>query len=100
MNIALLASGKGSNVENILSYFANSTKVKVVLVGTNNIQSGALQHARIHQVSTIIFSKKELENTDFFLKCLEKHKVGCLFLAGFLIRSTRFGFFCLTLCSN
>jgi len=86
MNIALLASGKGSNVENILSYFANSTKVKVVLVGSNNIKSGALQHAIIHKSSTIIFSKKELENTDFMLKSLEKHNVDLLFLAGFLLK--------------
>ena len=86
MNIALLASGKGSNVENILSYFANSSKVKVVLVGANNIQSGALQHAENHRVPTIIFSKKELETTDLLLKRLEEHDVKWLFLAGFLLK--------------
>lgn len=86
MNIALLASGKGSNVENILSYFANSSRVKVVLVGANNSHSGALQHAKNHRVSTIIFSKKELETTDLLLKRLEEHDVKWLFLAGFLLK--------------
>ena len=86
MNIALLASGKGSNVENILSYFANSSRVKVVLVGANNSHSGALQHAENHRVPTIIFSKKELETTDLLLKRLEEHGVTWLFLAGFLLK--------------
>ena len=86
MNIALLASGKGSNVENILSYFANSSRVKVVLVGANNSNSGALQHAENHRVPTIIFSKKELETTDLLLKRMEELDIKWLFLAGFLLK--------------
>ena len=36
MNIALFASGKGTNVENILKYFAVNKKVNIVLIVTYN----------------------------------------------------------------
>ena len=36
MNIALLASGKGSNVKNILSHFQEIDDININLVATNN----------------------------------------------------------------
>ena len=35
-NIAILASGNGSNAENIYNFFVNSSDINVVMIGTNN----------------------------------------------------------------
>ena len=86
MKVAVLASGRGSNVENLLSYFKNNSNIQVVLIGTNNNNSGAIEHAKNHNVTNFIFSKKELESTSVLLKTLEKHKVDILVLAGFLLK--------------
>ena len=86
MNVALLASGKGSNVRNLLSYFSKNKKVNIVLVGSNNKDSGALKYALDHKVSTFIFSKKELDSTNMILKILEKNQIDLLVLAGFMLK--------------
>ena len=86
MNVALLASGKGSNVDNLLRYFSENNKVNIVLVGSNNNDSGALKYAINHKVSTFIFSKKELESSDILLKSLIDNNVDVLVLAGFLLK--------------
>ena len=43
MNIALLASGKGSNVKNILSHFQEVDDININLVATNNPNSPVIQ---------------------------------------------------------
>ena len=86
MKVAILASGKGSNVENLLSYFKNHGNIQVVLIGSNKIDSGALEHAKNYNITNFIFSKKELESSSGILKTLKKHKVDVLVLAGFLLK--------------
>lgn len=86
MNVALLASGKGSNVDNLLSYFSKNQKVNIVLVGSNNNESGALKHALNHKVSTFIFSKKDLDNSNILLETLENNQIELLVLAGFMLK--------------
>ena len=86
MNVALLASGKGSNVDNLLRYFSENNKVNIVLVGSNNNDSGALKYAINHKVSTFIFSKKELDNTNILLESLESNQIELLVLAGFMLK--------------
>ena len=86
MNVALLASGKGSNVDNLLSYFSKNQKVNIVLVWSNNNESGALKHALNHKVSTFIFSKKDLDNSNILLETLENNQIELLVLAGFMLK--------------
>ena len=86
MNVAILASGKGSNVENILCYFKGNQNINIVLVGSNNPNSGALIHAEDHNVPKFTFSKKDLEKSNTLLKYIEKYQVKLLVLAGFLLK--------------
>ena len=86
MNVALLASGKGSNVENILCYFRNHPKIKIALVGSNNSKSGALTHANNYSVPTLEFSKKELDTSITLLSTLNNHDIDLIVLAGFLLK--------------
>ena len=54
MNIALFASGKGTNVKNILHYFKGNKTVNIAFIGTNNSQSGAIFHAKSYQIPYLI----------------------------------------------
>jgi phosphoribosylglycinamide formyltransferase-1 len=40
INIALFASGEGTNAENLINYFSASKEVKIKLVVTNNAEAG------------------------------------------------------------
>jgi len=80
--IALFASGTGSNVFNILTYFKNNPEIEVVAVLSNNPNAGALQHAQNFNVETLVFTK-EMFSTDV-IEFLESKEVDLIVLAGFL----------------
>ena len=51
-NIAIFASGSGTNAENIARYFANSENVNVAVVLSNNRNVGV--HGRLNQLGVPI----------------------------------------------
>jgi len=59
--IAILASGSGTNAENIIQYFENSPKAKVALVASNKQDAYVLERAKNHNVPNFSFSKSDLE---------------------------------------
>jgi phosphoribosylglycinamide formyltransferase-1 len=84
-NIVLFASGGGSNVQQIISYFLHSKTNKVVLVLTNNANAGVLAKAESHSVPTIVFNKEEL-NDGSVLRKLQAFNPSLIVLAGFLLK--------------
>lgn len=83
--LALLASGTGSNVKNIINYFDNSLTVSVDCVITNKAGVGALNHAKDHQIDAFTFSKMQFENGEV-LSFLQNRGVTHIILAGFLLK--------------
>ena len=86
MNIALFASGSGSNVKNIIEYFSKNQSVNVQLVVSNKPDAGALMHAKSAHINTRVFSHQELKNVDPVLDSLNDSNVGMVILAGFLLK--------------
>ncbi len=82
--IALLASGTGSNVRNIIQYFADRKDVTVCLVATNNPQAGVLSIAAEYQVPTYLLTRDNFSRSNEFLNYLKQQEVDFVFLAGFL----------------
>lgn len=82
--IALFASGKGSNVFNIIEYFKNSEEIEVSLVLSNNPNAGALEYAKNYNIKTIIFNRVDLFETNNVLNILNEKDIDCIVLAGFL----------------
>ena len=83
-NIAIFASGNGTNAENIGRYFANSDKVKVAVVLSNNRHVGV--HARVHllHIPSFVFSREEfVEGTPIIAK-LKEYRIDLIVLAGFM----------------
>lgn len=48
-NIAIFASGEGTNAENLFQYFKNDTRVKIKLVVTNSDTAGVIARAEAHK---------------------------------------------------
>lgn len=82
-NIVIFASGTGSNAENIIQYFKNSSSISVVAVFSNNLNAKVIEKAKILNVPTVTFSKDELYG-DFVITKLNAFKPDLIVLAGFL----------------
>lgn len=82
-NIAIFASGSGSNAEAIIRHFKHHDAIRVTLVLTNNPEAQVITRAESHGVATHTFTKQEfVEGTVHHL--LQKHQITHLVLAGFL----------------
>jgi phosphoribosylglycinamide formyltransferase-1 len=87
INVALFASGEGTNAENLMNYFSTSKEVKIKLVVTNNADAGIVKRAELHKKNIQIISKQALTNyTEQIIDFLQTEKVDLIVLAGFLLK--------------
>lgn len=83
-NIAIFASGSGTNAENIIKYFSTKKSAKVTLVLSNKSHAEVLKRAQNFGVETLFFERDDFYNTDIVLGYLLKTKIDFIVLAGFL----------------
>ena len=83
--IVIFASGSGTNAQNIVLHFNNSSKLNQFHIFSNNANAIVLEKARNLAVPTKIFSKEEL-NSDVLLKNLIEIQPDLIILAGFLLK--------------
>jgi phosphoribosylglycinamide formyltransferase-1 len=83
-NIAVFASGSGSNAETIAHYFADKPHVNVSLFLTNNPEAGVIKRGKRLGVPTLIISKKNFSQTNEVVEILKKLEIDFVVLAGFL----------------
>ena len=88
MNIAIFASGNGSNAENIYHYFKkNNLPVTIALIVTNNANAYVIERAKKINVPVEIFSKKDFyEHPEKIIAQLKKYGIEYIVLAGFLLK--------------
>ena len=83
INIAIFASGAGSNAQKIIEYFRKHQSVKVALIVSNKLTAGVLEIANRESIRTLIIEKGEFEKTGY-VNDLHKFDIGFIVLAGFL----------------
>ena len=83
--IVLIASGSGSNVENIINYYNFNPEVKVVMVFTNNSKAGVIDRVSLTKISLKIFDKAQLNNGTLKNQ-IELLDPNLIVLAGFLLK--------------
>lgn len=81
--IILLASGNGSNVENIDQYFQHYPEICLSGVFTNNPNAGVIRRAERLKLPIAVFDKKAFTNGDL-LQQIKSLKPDLIILAGFL----------------
>lgn len=84
--IAILASGSGTNAENIIRYFREKGSDCVSLVLTNRQNAFVLERARGLKVPCAYFAKSDWECGEPILSILREHQIDFVVLAGFLAR--------------
>ncbi len=82
--IAIFASGEGSNAENIILYFKKHYSIKVVMVLSDNPNAAVLNKAKASGILTCTFTKNEFYETDEILNLLKDLHIDLIVLAGFL----------------
>jgi len=82
--ISLLASGSGSNVENIFKYFQHNAAVEVTSVLTNNKNAGVIERCNRLGIPLIYLSPEALTTPGFILGILQAQGVDLIVLAGYL----------------
>lgn len=83
-NIAIFASGKGSNADRIMHYFTTKNEVVIKLVITNNPNAGVIDFAAKHNIPISICTNTAIENGAEVMGILSKQKIDMIVLAGFL----------------
>ncbi len=86
-NVAIFASGEGTNAENLFNYFKNDNRIKIKLIVTNVDTAGIIAKAELHKKNVQIISKTALnEYTDQIIEFLRAEKIDLIILAGFLLK--------------
>lgn len=81
--IAILASGSGTNAENLINYFKNSDTISVNLVLSNKKDAKVLERATRLKIPNKSFDRNDFVETDEVLNLL-KENADYVILAGFL----------------
>jgi phosphoribosylglycinamide formyltransferase 1 len=84
-NIAIFASGSGTNAENIIEYFSTRQTAKVALVLSNKREAFVLKRAASHNVKSIFFDQDDFYRSGTVLNILLENRIDLIVLAGFLL---------------
>ncbi len=88
-NLAIFASGGGSNAEAIIHYsYRTAAAFRVALVLSNNSRCGAMERAMMFNIPTMHISSATHPNADDYaqaiISALQEHNVEMIALAGFM----------------
>ena len=83
--IVIFASGSGTNAQNIVLHFTNSSKSHQFHIFSNNANAKVLEKAQNLAVPTKIISKDDL-NSEVLLNYLMEIQPDLIILAGFLLK--------------
>lgn len=84
INLAVFASGNGSNAEEIIRHFAGHTTIEVTLVLSNNKNAFVLERAKNHKIPYVVFNREEFYNKNTIDEILSLNKIDFIVLAGFM----------------
>ena len=82
--IAILASGNGSNAEAIVKYFRTTGEAEVALIITNKPQAGVIQRAERLGIPCHYFTNAELREGTRPIALMQERGVELIVLAGYL----------------
>jgi len=83
-NIAIFASGSGSNAENIIRHFSTKKSAKVTLVLSNNRHAFVLKRVEQLNVKSAFFDRDDFYRSDKIVDILQEERIDFIVLAGFL----------------
>ncbi len=82
--IAIFASGQGSNADTICRYFKHHPTIKVSCILSDRKAAGVFNVAALHKVPSVYLSKDLLMDPPCILKILSTYNINFIVLAGYL----------------
>jgi phosphoribosylglycinamide formyltransferase-1 len=84
INLAIFASGAGSNAENLIRHFEKHAHIRICLVLSNFSDAPVLKRVEKFGMPTHVFNKMDFYHSDAVLKKLQEYHIQYIVLAGFL----------------
>lgn len=84
LQLAIFASGAGSNAAKIIEHFANKAAVKINLIVSNKKEAGVLGIAAAAHIDTLIINRSSFYETADCMNELKTRGIDFIVLAGFL----------------
>ena len=82
--LAIFASGQGTNVENITTYFKDHREIEVTIIVTNNPQAGVISRAQDLHIPVEVISNDCASNAEFLVELCRQKEIHFVVLAGYL----------------
>jgi phosphoribosylglycinamide formyltransferase-1 len=84
INLAIFASGSGTNAQRIMEHFKDNPDVSVKRIYCNRKDAYVLNRAQNFSIPTTVFSKEDFYSSSKILNELKGDKTDFIILAGFL----------------
>lgn len=84
VDIAIFASGSGTNAERIMDFFKNRADIRVALLLSNNPKAFVLKRAEKFSIPTFVFDREGFYHSGKIIQELQQRGIDWLILAGFL----------------
>lgn len=85
IRLAILASGSGSNAENICHYFTPEKKVEIPIIISNKADAYVHKRAEKLGIPSMTLSKSDLGDSVKLLSVLREYRIDFIVLAGYLL---------------
>jgi phosphoribosylglycinamide formyltransferase-1 len=85
-NLAIFASGGGSNAKKIIEYFKGHLIINISCIITNNPKAGVIMIAEENQIPVEILARESLKDEYLSRKALDQYDITHIVLAGYLLK--------------
>lgn len=85
-NLAIFASGSGTNAENIAGYFKDSTDVSIALVVCNKPDAYVLTRAANLGIPSVVITGAEMKDEAKVMTLMQEYNIDFIVLSGYLLR--------------
>jgi len=82
--IAIFASGAGSNAARIIDHFRHHAAIRVALIVCNKPDAGVIAIAKRENIPSLLIEKEQFFRGDAYVGELRQKQIGFIVLAGFL----------------
>ncbi|MCC6726531.1 MAG: phosphoribosylglycinamide formyltransferase [Saprospiraceae bacterium] len=83
-NLAIFASGTGSNAKKIIEYFKHNPNINVCLIVSNKADAPVLDMARTNGIPTLVIDRPYFYHSEDILNFFNQFSINFVVLAGFL----------------
>ena len=86
VRLAILASGSGSNAENIIHFFSSENRVKIGIIISNKTEAQVHQRAERLGIPSVTLTRETLTDGFALTQMLKNEGIDFIILAGYLVK--------------